>query len=261
MLQQIVSLWIGDKLGLIERLSLTSFVQQGHPIALYTYGPVAGVPDGVDVREAEAVLPRAMADRNRYANGSYALFSNMFRMELQRQSLGTWVDADVVCWRPITLDGAFVAGHESDEYLNGAILKLAPDSPMLQDWLDTAASGRVPRWLPFQRAPGAWLRQAIGQRIEPAELPHGTFGPKSITALARAHGLWDEAQPIDVFYPLRPRQAELLWGPALKLGDVVTERTLTIHLWNEKLKPFRNVPPPPGSIMAELMARYGVTAG
>jgi hypothetical protein len=31
-------------------------------------------------------------------------------------------------------------------------------------------------------------------------------------------------------------------------------------LWNEKLKPFRNLPPPPGSIMAELMARYGVTA-
>ncbi|WP_423068835.1 hypothetical protein [Devosia sp. CN2-171] len=261
MLQQIVSLWIGDRLGLIERLSLTSFVAQGHPIALYTYGPVAGVPQGVEVRDAEAVLPRTMADANRYSNGSYALFSNMFRMELQRRSLGMWVDADVVCWRPITVDGPFVAGHESDRFLNGAILKLAPDSPMLVDWLDTAASGRVPRWLPFHRAPKALLRQLTGQRIEPAELPHGTFGPKSITALAEVHGLWAAAQPIDVFYPLRPRQAELLWDPSLKLADVVTERTLTIHLWNEKLKPFRNVPPPPGSMMAELMARYGVTTG
>ncbi len=259
MLQQVVTLWIGDRLGLVERLSLTSFVANGHPIALYAYGPIEGVPPGVELRDAGAILPRSQAMANRYANGSFALFSNMFRMELQKQGLGLWVDADVVCHRPVTIDGPFVAGRESDRFVNGAVLKLAPDSPFLRDWLEAAASGRVPPWLPFHRAPGAYLLQALGRPILPSGLPHGTFGPKSITALAERHGLIGLAQPEDVFYPVHPRMAERLWDPAFPLASVVTDRTLTVHLWNEKLRQLKHMPPPEGSIMFELVRRYRVT--
>lgn len=258
MTQQAVSLWIGDSLGVIERLSLTSFVANGHPTALYVYGDVSGVPRGVELRDAEPILSKSMAMANRYANGSFALFSNMFRMELQKRALGMWIDADVVCYRPLTIDGPFVAGRESDRFLNGAILKLAPESPMLADWLAIAESGRVPDWIPFHKAPTAYLRQWAGRRVLPPQLPHGTFGPKSITALAERHGLTGAAQPEDVFYPVHPRMAERLWDPTFKLADVVTERTLAIHLWNEKLRELKKIVPPEGSIMAELLARYPV---
>jgi hypothetical protein len=254
--QQIVSLWIGGGLGTIERLSLRSFVTHGHPVALYSYGAVTGVPHGVELRDAGSVLPEAMAMKLRYANGSFALFSNMFRMELQRLALGLWVDADVVAMRPLDIDGAFVVGRESDRFLNGAILKLSPDSPVLRDWLAMASSGKVPPWLPFHRAPKAWLKQAFGVDIHPSELPFGTFGPKSITALAARHGLTAEAQPEPVFYPLHPRQAERLYDPTLRLGDIVTTETRTIHLWNEKLGALKKTVPPPGSILAELLSRY-----
>jgi hypothetical protein len=254
--QQIVSLWIGGALGTIERLSLRSFVAQGHPVALYTYGDVAGVPAGVERRDAETVLPRAMADANRYPTGSHALFSNMFRMELQRLGLGMWVDADVVAMREVNIDGPFVVGRESDRFLNGAILKLAPDSPLLRDWLVVASAGQVPAWLPFHRAPREWVKQALGGKVHPSELPFGTFGPKSITALAERHGLTGEAQPEPVFYPLHPRQAVRIYDPALKLEDVVRPETLTIHLWNEKLRELKKTVPPEGSILAELLRRY-----
>jgi hypothetical protein len=254
--QQIVSLWIGGALGTIERLSLRSFVTQGHPVALYSYGEVAGVPAGVERRDAAEVLPYAMALSLRYANGSFALFSNMFRMELQRRALGLWVDADVVAMRELDLDGPFVAGHESDRFLNGAILKLAPDSPVLRDWLATAESGKVPPWLPFHRAPKAWLRQALGAHIHPSELPIGTFGPKSITALAARHGLTGAAQPEPVFYPLHPRDATRLYDPTLALGDIVRPETRTIHLWNEKLGALKQTVPPEGSILDALLRRY-----
>jgi hypothetical protein len=254
--QQIVSLWIGGGLGTIERLSLRSFVAQGHPVALYSYGEVTGVPAWVERRDAEVVLPRAMAETLRYANGSYALFSNMFRMELQRRALGVWVDADVVAMRELDIDGPFVVGRESDRFLNGAILKLSPESPVLRDWLATAASGKVPPWLPFHRAPQAWLRQATGARIHPSELPFGTFGPKSITALAARHGLTDKAQPEPVFYPLHPREATRLYDPTLQLASIVTGETRTIHLWNEKLGALKRTVPPEGSILAELLRRY-----
>lgn len=254
--QQILSLWIGGALGTIERLSLRSFVAHGHPVALYSYGEVAGVPDGVERRDAAAVLPKDMAMRLRYPNGSFALFSNMFRMELQRLGLGMWVDADVVAMREVDIDGAFVVGRESDRFLNGAILKLSPDSPVLRDWLAMAASGRVPPWLPFHRAPREWLKQALGGSIHPSELPFGTFGPKSITALAARHGLTGEAQPEAVFYPLHPREAERLYDPTLTLEAIVTSETRTIHLWNEKLGALKKTVPPEGSILSELLKRY-----
>ena len=258
MLQQIVSLWIGERLGTIERLSLASFVAHGHPMALYTYGSVTGVPAGVEVRDAEAVMPRVAADANRYPSGSYALAANIFRLELQARGLGLWVDSDVVCWRPIALDGPFIAGRESDRYLNNAVLKLDPELPLLADWR-AAARGGVPAWVPFHKAPRAHIRSWFGVEVRPSQLPRGALGPKAITALARDHGLTEAAQPAEVFYPLHPRQAEMLWDPALRLADVVTERTLAIHLWNEKLGPFRDRLPPPGSIMTELMNRYGIT--
>jgi len=253
---QIVSLWIGGGLGTIERLSLRSFVAQGHPVALYSYGEVGGLPAGVELRDAAAVLPETMAQANRYRNGSYALFANLFRLELQRLGLGMWVDVDVVALRMVEVGGDFVVGRESDRFLNNAVVALAPDSPVLADWIASTQSGRVPRWLAFHRAPGAYLRQSWGARITPAELPFGTFGPKAITALAARHGLTDSAQPEAVFYPLHPRQAERLYDPTLKLQDIVRPETLTIHLWNEKLGALKKTVPPEGSILSDLLKRY-----
>lgn len=254
--QQILSLWIGGELGTIERLSLRSFVAHGHPVALYSYGEVKGVPRGVEQRDAAVVMPKDAAMALRYANGSYALFANMFRLELQRLGLGLWVDVDVVAMRELDLDGAFVVGRESDRFLNNAVLKLSPDSPVLRDWLAVAASGRVPPWLPFHRAPRAWVKQALGRSIHPSELPFGTFGPKTITALAARHGLTGEAQPEPVFYPLHPRDAERLYDPALALNSIVTSETRTIHLWNEKLGALKKTVPPEGSILSDLLQRY-----
>ena len=38
------SLWIGEKLGWLERLCLTSWVTCGHAAVLWTYNDVSGVP-------------------------------------------------------------------------------------------------------------------------------------------------------------------------------------------------------------------------
>jgi hypothetical protein len=225
-------------------------------VALYSYGEVTGVPAGVELRDAEAVLPYAMALANRYPSGSYALFANLFRLELQWLGCGLWVDVDVVALRAVDIVGDFVVGRESNRYLNNAVLRLSPGSPILKDWIAATRSGRVPSWLPPQRAPGAYLRQAIGIPVAPSELPFGTFGPKAITALAARHGLTDKAQPAPVFYPLHPREAARLYDPTLRLASIVTPETRTIHLWNEKLGALKQTMPPEGSILAELLRRY-----
>ena len=253
MLHQIVSLWVGPSLGPIEQMCLRSFVTNGHPTALYAYGDVAGVPGGVELRDAARIVRRESLDAKRSAGWSPTLFANYFRLLLQQGDAGLWVDTDVVCLRPITVAGPFVAGWESDRYINNAVLRLAPTSPVLRDALLALESGRVPRWTPLHRAPLQRVKSWVGLPVSPGELPRGSFGPKGITALAARHGLSGAAQPPEVFYPLHPRDAERLYDPALTLEAVVTERTLTLHLWNEKLATLKRAPPPRGSIMARLL--------
>ena len=255
-MQQIVSLWVGPALGDIERMCLASFVAHGHPVALYGYDPVGNLPPGVEWRDAAAVLPRERLDEIAGPRQALSLFANYFRLLLLQRGLGLWVDADVVCHRPVQLVGAFVAGRESARYLNNAVLHLSPNSPVLLEMLALFDAGQVPDWVPLHRAPAAWLKRLAGRPVPAWALPRGTFGPKGLTALAEKHGLIEKALPPAYFYPLHPRQAEKLYEPGLRLDDIVTPETLTIHLWNEKLGELRKTPPPAGSIMAELLERY-----
>ena len=50
----VASLWIGGRLSFLEQVCLKSFVDHGHRTILYTYGAVAGVPDGVEVLDAKS---------------------------------------------------------------------------------------------------------------------------------------------------------------------------------------------------------------
>jgi len=257
-LRPIVMLWIEGKLGPVERLSLTSFRAQGHAVSLYAYGEITGLPEGIALCDARAVLPEDVARRNRYANGSYALFSNLFRYEILRRGLGIWCDTDMVALAPLVLDKPFIAGWESPDFLNGAVLYAEPGSGFVADALAAFASGRVPPWLPFHRAPIAWVRHFAGRPVPATALPHGTFGPKGVTALARRHGLTPLAQPREVFYPLPPRDARRIFEADCRLADHVTATTLAVHLWNEKLKDLKHLSPPTGSLLRELYERYGV---
>lgn len=251
-------LWIEGRLGPIERLSLASFRAQGHQVTLYAYGEITGLPEAIALRDAREVLPEAVARANRYQNGSYALFSNLFRYEILRRGLGIWSDTDVAAIAPLALDTPFVAGWESPDFLNGAVLFAEPHSGFVTDALAAFSSGRVPPWVPFHRAPLASIAHRIGQSVPATALPHGTFGPKGVTALARRHGLTALAQPQQVFYPVPPRMARRVFEADYRLEDVVTPTTLAIHLWNEKLRDIKHTAPPAGSLLRSLYERYGI---
>ena len=54
MLEPIQFLWVGPRLSRLEQLSLQSFVSHGHPVHLFTYGPVPiGQADQVPLKETE----------------------------------------------------------------------------------------------------------------------------------------------------------------------------------------------------------------
>ena len=256
-----VTLWIGDSLGPVERACLRSVMRHGHSVALYSYGEVAGVPGEVELRDASAILPEDRIMRHR--SGSFALFSDWFRYELQRRSLGTWIDTDIYLVAPLDMSRPHLFGKQAvgkprpfglgqKESINGAILRLPPDSPMLAPLLEQFEARRTPDWVPKPIYLKARLVELLGGEVDPSSLPWGTAGPFALTAVARRLGLYREALPCDVFNPVPWYDCGWISDPGARLEAMVTGRTVGVHLWNDLIKGFKDAPAPEGSFLDRL---------
>jgi Alpha 1,4-glycosyltransferase conserved region len=249
-LEPCLSLWIGDRLGPVERACLRSALRQGHEVALYCYRRVDGIPAGVELRDAAAILGEDRMIRHR--GGSVALFANWFRYELQRRGLGIWIDVDQYLLAPIVASRPHLYGWEDAGMIASAVLKLPCDSPILPDLIKVFEQTSVPFWLSRRQRLAAHFRLWTTGRSGLSHMPWGTAGPHALTALAKRHGLAGEAVAPEIFYPVHYRNAGWLRDPSLALEDMVTPNSIGIHLWNELIKGWKNDPPPAGSFLARL---------
>lgn len=225
-------------------------LRQGHPLSLYCYRPPAGVPEGVEIRDAAEILPE---DRIiRHHTGSVSLFTNWFRYELQRRGLGTWLDCDTYLLAPLDGESQHLFGEYEPGYCNGAVLRLASDSPMLRDLIRPFEETSVPPWLPWKARMAAHWRLRSSGRSDVSRMPWGSLGPLALSYLVRKHGYDHLAQPPDVLYPVRWQDADWIINPQVRLEDVITARTISVHLWNERIKTFKDQPAPPASFLARL---------
>lgn len=195
-----LTLWIGDRLGAVERACMMSVLRQGHRLALYCYLKPAGVPAGVELRDAAEVLPEDKVFV--HERGSVASFSDWFRYALLSRGLGTWIDTDMYLLRPLDLGSAYLFGEESPGMINNAVLRLPPDSPMLPLLLEPFEKRRVPRSTPRRMKVGARVRSWLQGSADPATFAWGSTGPLAINQLARRLNLTGKALPPDVFYPV-----------------------------------------------------------
>ena len=258
LLTSCVTLWIGPALGAVERACLLSWLRQGHSVALYCYARPAGVPDGVEVRDAADILPEERIIRHR--SGSVSLFSNWFRYELLRRGLGTWLDTDAYLLRPLESRRPYLIGAYEPGKLNGGVLRMPADSPLLPPLIALFEERSVPEWLPFRaRLASHWRLRTRGSSGL-SRMPWGCTGPEALTALARRQGLAAEAVPPEILYPVRWQDAEWIRDPAARLEDRTTAATVSIHLWNERIKHFKDAPAPAGSFLARLQAEGAAAA-
>lgn len=153
-------LWIGP-LTRLERLTLGSFAAHGHEFHLWRYESVADpLPQGVVVRDANEVLPRARVFRKRIADGevgigegSYALFADLFRIKLLHELGGIWVDMDVLCLKPFDFEQPYVfRAHRLGAVLN--VIKCPRGSGLTGELLDELGErvGEDSAWFDVARA-------------------------------------------------------------------------------------------------------------
>ena len=247
----LLTLWIGPALSFLERACLGSALAHGHKVVLYCYAPPTGVPAGIELRDAAAILPESEIIRHR--GGSPALFANRFRYELLHRALGTWIDSDVYFTAPLPALGDHIMGEQGDAVINTAVLKLPSDSPVLAALRALFTTPKVPPWLPWRARWEARIRRLLTGRIDLARLPWGSAGPNALTWLAAAHGVSNRALPPAMFYPMPWTQADWVFDPARPLGSVLRPETIAVHLWNERLRGHDFTAAPAGSFAARLL--------
>jgi hypothetical protein len=229
-------MWIGGNLGPVAVACLTSFVRHGHRVVLYCYDPPKDVPEGVELADAEKIVPFDRAIRHK-RTGSYAVFADLFRYELQRRGLGLWIDCDFYCVRPIFFDQEYVFGWQSRDQVNNAALRLPAESRLVAELIGLfdRATPIFP-WLDESEQRKLRERKFAGERFDLSDLPWGSAGPRALTYLVRTLGLIQHAMKPTVFYPLPAREAPKLLRADADIGRFLTPATLTVHLWNEALR-------------------------
>lgn len=231
------ALWVGKRLGRLSRCCLSSFVRRGHQVCLYTYEQVEDVPEGVEVCDANQIVPADKIIRHK-ATGSYALFSDIFRYELLKKAGGIYVDCDVYCLKPFEIpEHGYLLGYEEDRKINGAVLALPADSGVLNALSRIVGDKHfIPSWYSKSRVLRIKWKKRLGLIKDISEMPWGVIGPDAITYFIKQARLESRVQDIDIFYPVHYGCIRHLLNPHLTVQDITTSRTKAVHLYNEMLK-------------------------
>jgi hypothetical protein len=260
----LVSYWEGP-VTWVERLCVASMLRHGHELIVYSYDPEAlrGYAVGAEIRDArEVVTERHNAHRYRAAGKSW-LFSDLFRLELQLQDRGIWVDLDCYLIKPLVPRSEYVFGLMSPKKLNGAVLGLPSDCPMIGEFIAgiTADPLRTP-WASFRRRLRRDIEILLGQSQPHPSAVGGSIGPRALTYFVRKHDLLKHAMPQDAYYPLAVEEAPLLVDPDPSgVAAKLTAETVLIHLWRSQIAHLGllNRLPPATSYLGEACARLGVS--
>ncbi|MCP8883172.1 hypothetical protein NIM87_06650 [Devosia sp. XJ19-1] len=261
-LPTIVSFWHGP-LSWLEVLCITSFIRQGHRVLVYSYDAMEGLPEGAQWRDAADVLPREKLVFYK-GRGTPGVFSDHFRYAVLRLGLGVYADLDIYCVRPIAGPPDYLFAWERPGSVNGAVLHMPPNAPLLADLISIFETPKRPLFephLPPMRRIEVAIRRLVGDRVTPEHMQYGATGPMALTHYVARHGLTDQVRPAATFYPVPYEAIPALMRPGSSLETAITAQTLGVHLWRSQLtdRGRAGLPlPAKGSALAALCAAEGL---
>lgn len=243
--QEVRAFWSGPDLSFYEQLSLKSMLASGARVLLYTYEKTLSVPHGVELVDANEILPwpsDSYGEVNR--NSSFALHSDLFRYVALHRFGGWYIDLDLILLQDRLPSCDTFLAYAGTDWVNTAVMKFPAGSPVMAEAIMEAQ----------RLLPETDLSQHTADR--------GIVGPALMTQLVRKNDLagmvlpqirafeikYDEA--LDFFNPVRCSSIEA----RLAQSDFT-------HLWNEVTRFVRipkNFGPPEGSFLDLLFQKYGI---
>jgi hypothetical protein len=257
----VVTFWHGP-LDRLRQTCLRSQVAAGHKVTVYSFEPLAGLPDGVGNAGAEAILPHSFSEKLRppEPDGSWRdwttlQFSDFFRMRLMAHHAGLWLDADVLLLKPVEIDPAkpFFA-WERRRQIGNSVLYLPPHDPIVAAFQDLMEEEELePDWLALRHRLILTLRELRGKSDRVADLRVAIFGPAALTALARRADEHRHALPKKSFYAVHA-QPRRFFEPSDFSALIANPGVTGFHI---SPKGRGNQPPVPGSLYAWAAERFG----
>jgi hypothetical protein len=233
----VVTFWHGP-LDALRLLCLRSQVAAGHKVTIYSFDPLAQLPDGVGNAGAEAILPRAFAEKLRptgpdgvWRDWTTLQFSDFFRMRLMARNEGLWLDADVLLLKPVEIDSAKpYFAWERPRQLGNSVLYLPADDPIVAAFEDLMKQEELtPDWLALRhRLTFAW-RRLCGGSNRLSDIRVAIYGPASLTALARRAGELHHALPKKSFYAVHA-EPKLFFEPSDFSALIADPEILGFHV-------------------------------
>lgn len=235
---EFASFWRGTLMP-FEQACLRSIVTRGYRVTLYSYEPLAGLPDGVDTADAREIAPEESAGRFLYdGRPNLSHFSDYFRYNLSLKSDRIWIDTDMLLVAPFPerVPETFVA-CEGPNLICPAILRLPRRDPRLPQ-LVAATEAKMDRNL-------IWAET----------------GPKLMTKVFGGDEIMKQALPPETFFAIDHRDFWRAFLPAERdWCERATDRAVGVHLWNNivtSLGYWKALAPPVGSYLHARFAADG----
>ena len=263
-LATIAMFWDGPPFSLIERLCISSFLSVGHPVVLYSYEPIEGVPEGVELRPATDILPRPDQILRHERTGSAGIHSDKFRYHLLAKWPGViWADTDAYCLAPFIPKDGYFFGREGDEVVASGVVAMPAGSPTLQGLIEFFEDEyAIPPWMMPKHKREMRARAEAGDPMHVSEMPWGAWGPKALSHFLRSSGEFDRSLAPHVLYPIPFKDRRVYFRQAWKAWKMVEDDTVSIHFYGCRVRAglatrFGGIPPE-GSILEELCRKHGV---
>lgn len=264
--REVCGLWVGPELPVIARLSIRSWLDHGIGFRLYAYDEVKGVPKGVVLADASAIIARKHVYTTEH--GSLAPFSDWFRYTLLARRGGIWSDLDIA-----VLDGTQLPARdqwpwfarESDATVAIGLLAFEAGAAILAHM---AALARDPAAvMPWDSADELEYKRML-RRDTPCAATRrrqarwSTAGPEGFTCAVRHFGLWESAAAPETIYPVYYPGWKYCFEEGLSFDKPPLDKAWALHLWHELIRrdPDALRRMHPQSIVAQLMRRHGVAA-
>ncbi len=234
---QISALWMEGSLSFLEQLCLKSFVDAGHHVKLYHYGPLQNVPEGIELADADDVLPRTNFLTHQ-RTGSPALHSDLFRYKMLEQSERTiWADTDAYCMKKFETPTGHFYGWESEKHINGGVLGLPQDSDTLRELLEfTSDEFAIPTWYGDDYTRELQEAADAGNPVHASEQPWGVWGPHAVTHFLHKTGESKYALPQEGLYPFTYRDRRKMLKRNFDTSPYITENTYSVHLYGRRMR-------------------------
>lgn len=265
-LPTIAMFWDGPPPGLIERLCITSFLEIGHPVVVFSYKGLEGLPDGAEAAPATDILPDPDNIVRHERTGSPAIHADKFRYHLLTTHPGIiWADTDIYCLKPFEPKDGYLFGLETEKVVCNAVMALPPSSQTLTDLIDFCEDEyAIPPWMMPRHKQEMRERAEADDPMHVSEMPWGAWGPKALTHYLQKNDEFQHALPEHVLYPVPFQDRRVFCRPARRTWKVVKDDTIALHFYGRRLRDHLQNKydgiPPEDSLLGELTQKHGIHA-